>query len=288
MHATRPRRPRPRVVVAVVLAVVPLGCGADSSPPTARPRLGSREVTTVEVRDLAEHFTAEGVDGAFALYDPEGDRHVQYRPDRCGTRYPPGSTFGMLHAAIALESGVASGPGFPLPWGGPERQGGSEDRSLTLRAAVRGSVLWYFQELARRIGPERMGAWVQRAGYGNGEIGDGDDRFWLDGPLAISPNEQVDFLRRLHGGELPFSESTVATVRDLLVLEETPEYVLRGETGRAGSEGGAQILWLVGWVERGDARFYFATLILSGNPTRETADARLEVTHRILAILGAL
>jgi beta-lactamase class D len=110
----------------------------------------------------------------------------------------------------------------------------------------------------------------------------------MDGPLAISPNEQVDFLRALRGGDLLFSEATLATVGDLLVLEETPELVLRGKTGQARTEGGATVLWLVGWVERGDARFYFATLILSGNPTRRTADARLEVTHRILANLGAL
>ena len=45
-------------------------------------------------------------------------------------------------------------------------------------------VVPVYQEIARRIGPERMRDDVARIGYGNSDIGDVIDRFWLQGPLA--------------------------------------------------------------------------------------------------------
>src|SRR5690606_25194157 len=118
----------------------------------------------------------------------------------------------------------------------------------TLRTALPASVVWYYQELARRIGAERMQAYLDRFEYGNRDISGGIDRFWLDGGLAISPVEQVRFLERLYRGELGVSEETTALVKELLVLEETPTFRLSGKTGWAGlgTEGAQEVGWLVG------------------------------------------
>lgn len=48
-----------------------------------------------------------------------------------------------------------------------------------------------------------MRANVSRLGYGNAEIGQVVDNFWLVGPLKISAMEQTRFLLRL-AQELPF------------------------------------------------------------------------------------
>ena len=48
------------------------------------------------------------------------------------------------------------------------------------------SVVWYYQELARRVGPERMQKWVTAFRYGNEDISGGIDRFWLESALRIS------------------------------------------------------------------------------------------------------
>ena len=68
---------------------------------------------------------------------------------------------------------------------------------MGLRDAIKMSNVPIYQELARRIGLERMREGVKKLGYGNMEIGSVVDRFWLAGPLAISAVEQTDFLRRL-------------------------------------------------------------------------------------------
>lgn len=53
-----------------------------------------------------------------------------------------------------------------------------------------------------------MQQWVTKVGYGNQKIGDKADidQFWLKGELRITPQAQIEFLRRLYRGDLPFSE----------------------------------------------------------------------------------
>jgi beta-lactamase class D len=42
---------------------------------------------------------------------------------------------------------------------------------------VRNSVYWYFQEMARRVGPTRMQTYLDRFQYGNRNISGGIDKF---------------------------------------------------------------------------------------------------------------
>ena len=46
--------------------------------------------------------------------------------------------------------------------------------------------MWYFQELAARIGPERMQEYIDKIGYGNKDISGGLTTFWLGSSLQIS------------------------------------------------------------------------------------------------------
>jgi beta-lactamase class D len=63
---------------------------------------------TAEERDFSAEFGAYA--GAFALYDGAHQRWLRYHPDECRVRTTPCSTFKVLNALIALETGVASGP----------------------------------------------------------------------------------------------------------------------------------------------------------------------------------
>jgi hypothetical protein len=126
------------------------------------------------------------------------------------------------------------------------------------RGAVIDSTVWYFQEIARRIGPQRMQRYVGASGYGNADISGGIDRFWLGNSLRISLDEQLEFLVRLQRGQdLPFRPQHIATVKDLLKLKTTAKGTLRGKTGSDGDSLG----WFVGWVEHDGRPFLFATQI---------------------------
>ncbi len=216
---------------------------------------------TIETVDLSRFFT--GMDGTFVVWDSATRTTRIHDPDRAATRFLPASTFKIPNSLIALETGVVDGPEFALtrdPGKAPEQPWwpASWRGDHTLRSAIRNSVVWYYQEVARRIGPERMQAWLRRLRYGNEDLSGGIDRFWLDGALRISALEQVDFLNRLLDGRLPVSARSRGIVRDILLLEEAPDYRLYGKTGTASVSATRELGWLVGWVERGERRDVFA------------------------------
>jgi beta-lactamase class D len=246
---------------------------------------------TIYRPDLSSYFGE--IDGSFVLLEGRSGQVTVHDPARARTRFLPASTYKIPNTLIALETGVASGPDYALSWDSvaAPRQGwwpGSWARDQTLRSALPASVVWYYQELARRIGPERMRSYLGQFGYGNQDISGGIDEFWLTGGLRISPLEQVEFLRRFYFAELGVSERSTRIAKELLVLEETPAYRLSGKSGWAGlgEPGVPEIGWLVGYLERGDDVYFFATNIEI--KTNADAAARLGITKAILRGLGLL
>ena len=253
--------------------------------------LGAQTSATEERRpDLGRYFRQYGVEGTFVVYDRARDHWTRYNADRAGRRFIPASTFKIFNSLVALETGAVEDAATVIPWDSVDRGSRGWNQDQTLRTAFQRSAVWAYQELARRIGETRMHAFVRREHYGNEDIGGGIDRFWLTGALRISPNEQVAFLRRLDAGTVGFSRRSVATVRDIMVLEETPDYTLRGKTGWAGPqrEGGPEIGWLVGWVERGGDTHFFALNLETHDPDFPMREARRRITYGILRELGVL
>ncbi len=242
--------------------------------------------------DVGRFF--EGVDATFVLLDAGTGRTVRHGAARAAERLLPASTCKIPNTVIALETGVAPGAEFALPWDAsvaPLRPWRPETwaRDQTLRTALRDSVVWYYQEIARRVGPERMKSWVDRLDYGNRDLSGGIDRFWLSGGLRISADEQVWFLSRLRGGELGGSPRILALLDEMLLLEETPSWRLYGkmETTRLGKSD--ELRWLVGWVQRGDSLFYYPLNVEGPADSVAWAQARRAgVVRGILQALGVL
>ncbi|MCA9688827.1 MAG: hypothetical protein KC636_04410 [Myxococcales bacterium] len=210
-----------------------------------------------------ELFRARDVEGAFVLLDATTGERVEVAPERAGIGEPPASTFKIPNTLIGLTTGVIPDADFALKWDGTPRQIAAWNRDHDLRSAMKHSVVWFYQEVARRIGEARMAAWVARLEYGNADISGGVDRFWLDGALRISAREQVEFLRRLHARELPVTREHAALVEELIELERGPGWVLRGKTGLT-EQGDRTVGWLVGILEEGERSYLYATLVLAG------------------------
>ena len=200
----------------------------------------------------------------------------------------PASTFKILNSLIAIETGVVEGPSSVLAWDGVERSRPEINRDLALPEAFQLSAVPHYQAIARAIGADRMQEWVDRVGYGNRDITGGIDVFWLTGGLRISPKEQVDFLKRLYDGTLPFAPETMAAVRDIMRVEETEDYVLRAKTGWGVPPGTEEVGWWVGWVESGEGVTFFATLLESPDPGDGFGPARIEATRQVLKAIGVL
>lgn len=252
--------------------------------------------------DLARLFTERGLDGCFVLQ--KGEDIIRVNPARAAERFRPASTFKVVNALAALEGGIAPGPGYLIPWDGVTREVSAWNADLTLEQAFRASAVWWFVELGKRNGRERLGAAMSALSYGNGDAS-GSDRFWLDGPLRISADEQLRVMDGLARGTAPFSARSQQLLRQMMLLDQSVDqgldaggaWALYGKTGAAsqGGSAGAQnvpVGWLVGYVLRGGQAYPFALNISpkpgSGQGLAELLPARLLLLRAMLARLDIL
>ena len=265
-----------RRFVVILTALLALSCSSSRNAPP----------TVTERPDFGRHFDAAGVKGTFILFDAQNNTFLVSDRERAEKRFIPASTFKILNSLIALDTGAVMDENETIPWDGVDRGNPEWNRDLNMREAIRVSAVWFYQEMARRVGPTRMQEGVSSAAYGNRNVGGGIDRFWLDGALQITPREQVEFLVRLDRGQLLFSSRAIRTLRDILKVEQNGETTLYAKTGWA-MAGKPQTGWYVGWVEQGKkGRWYFATNL--DIEKAGDARARVDITRAILKELQIL
>lgn len=241
--------------------------------------------TWQERPDFGKYFQQAGVKGTFILYALKQEQYLVYNAERANTRFIPASTFKILNSLVALETGAVKDENEVIKWDGVQREFPAWNQDQTMRSAIKDSVVWFYQELARRIGQERMQRYIDLANYGNRDISGGIDKFWLQGGLRISPKEQIDFLVKLYQNKLPFSKRSVKIVKNIMINEKTNDYVLRGKTGWD-RHFKPQIGWYIGYLER-DSNAYFFAINLEVNKVDDTK-ARINITRSILAEMGLL
>jgi beta-lactamase class D len=209
-------------------------------------------------------------------------------PELCSTRLSPASTFKIPHALVALDTGVVL-PDTLEKWDGVKHAANPDwDRDHTVLTAMRPSVLWFFKRIAPRVGAARMRTWLERVDYGNART-DGDvTRYWVNGTLLVSPEEQVRFLNRFYASTLPVGAEPQRLVRDALeqppasVQNATGVHRLDGawppgtawnvKTGRTG-DAGRSVSWLVGQITVSGRAHVFAAAVWRNDPTVEPLDA---------------
>lgn len=236
--------------------------------------------------DFAALLAGAGATGTIVVLDEQAKRwHVTNR-ERAQQGFLPASTFKVFNALVALDAGSVRDEHEVIAWDGVERELEDWNRDHDLSSGMKASAVWFYQELARRTGEPRMRAALERTGYGNGNLRAGLDRFWLEGGFRVTPAEQVTFLQRLADDALPFTPRAQATVRRVIEVERGDDWVLRGKTGmmRPGTPGA--IGWFVGWVERGERRWFVAVNI--DLPDGALVPKRIELARAALASAGAL
>ncbi|WP_294343508.1 penicillin-binding transpeptidase domain-containing protein [Prosthecochloris sp.] len=233
-----------------------------------------------------------GYDTAFVLYNRSSDNMISIDTARAAQRLAPCSTFKIYNTLIGLELELIEGPDDPwYTWDGVRRSYEAWNKDLTLREAFRVSAVSAFQVLARRIGLERMKPYMKRIGYGSMDISAGIDVFWLYHPeretVVISADEQVVLLNKLLDGKLPFSDSNVETLYDVMRVTKTEKGTLYGKTGSGmDAEGDWKLGWFVGFVESRGNIYVFACNVIGGeSPSGKEAKA---IVERVLNTRGLL
>jgi beta-lactamase class D len=239
-----------------------------------------------ESHEVAELFKSAGATGTFVLHDVTAQTFTGHNRDRAEKRFVPASTFKIPNSLIGLSVGAVKSVDEVLPYKSDQQPLiKAWEKDMGLREAIVLSNVPIYQELARRIGLDRMRDNVKLLDYGNGEIGSTVDNFWLKGPLKISAVEQTQFLAKLARDALPFPKEFQERIREIVLLDQGINWKLYGKTGWENAPGQG-VGWWVGWMQKDDRVYAFALNI----DIREASDAakRVDLGKESLKALGVL
>ena len=244
----------------------------------------SSALAWAEDKQLAEIFQELKVNGTIVISSLDGTRTYIHNDARARERLRPASTFKIANTLIALEEGAVADGREILKWNGKKWPVSAWNKDQSIEIAFPVSCVWFYQELAKRVGLERYRSYLQKMNYGNAQADPDVTTFWLDGNLAISALEQVDFLRDLYKRRFPFRASSYDLLRQIMLFKKTPDYAIRAKTGWTTAP--PPVGWLVGYVESGDHVWLFATNIDMSRA--ENAPLRKRITLDALAVKGII
>ena len=233
--------------------------------------------------NLEPTFKTKDIQGTFVVLSLKSGALNVTNVVRARKRFFPASTFKIANSLIALETRAVGDENEIIPYGGKPQPFKSWERDMSMRDAISVSNVPIYQEIARRVGKGTYLEWLRKLEYGNRQIANDIERFWLDGPLEISAIEQVQFLTKLVSGKLPVSERARRIVTDILKLEQRNGKTLYGKTGWTIAPD-PDIGWFVGWVDDGQDKHVFALNM----DVHSRADARLrkKLALQLLSQLG--
>ncbi len=238
--------------------------------------------------DFKKPFADCNLEGSTTIYDYSQQKWIF--TDEYESRRPtlPASTFKIINSLIALETGVIRNENDVVKWVGrvdtvlygyrPEIY-----RDMTVQEAFKESAGWVYIELAKKIGRDRYRFYLNKCHYGNMNLSESGVDFWNFGPFAVSPVNQVEFVKALYEGKLPFSKQNMAIVKRLMITETTSTYVIRAKTGWT-RDGGKDTGWWVGYVKQDTKPYFFATRLIKSRTTQNPnfGDCRKKITKDIL------
>lgn len=245
----------------------------------------SSVLSTLDSLTIDSIYQQNGVTGSLVVYDQNHDAYLTYHTDRINQGYIPASTFKIINSLIALEENIVPDENMMVPWDSVERSVEVWNQDHNLRSGIKYSVVWLYQDIARKVGEEAYRRWLTKAGYGNHNPGGGVDMFWLNGDLRITPMQQVDLLRRLYHDDLPFSHRSLDITKDILIYEQTDQYTLRAKTGWSDAFTPG-VGWFVGYLEIDDNVYFFANQL----DIRQDEDipARAQIVKDVFSRLGVI
>lgn len=216
------------------------------------------QITTPEFQTILD---SANVSGAVLIYDEEANQYFSNDFNWSNKGQLPASTFKIPNSIIALETGVVANDSTLFKWNGKQRAFKVWEQDLIFRNAFKYSCVPCYQEVARKIGVNRMKNYLEKLDYGNIQFDSTTiDNFWLTGPSTITPFQEIDFLKRFYHAKLPISKRTENLVKSIMVLERKPNHILSGKTGWSINDD-INNGWFVGYLETKSKVYFFATNI---------------------------
>jgi beta-lactamase class D len=242
--------------------------------------------------EFKTHFDDCGVEGTIVIFDNNNQEWILSDTLNSKTESLPASTFKIINLLIALEANTIKDENEIVKWVGKTDTAKYGYRpeiyhDMSVKEAFEASAGWVFIELAKKIGKEKYKKYLSACNYGNLNLTEKSDDFWNFGNFAISPVNQVEFIRKLYENKLPFSTRTIEIVKRVMITEETDSYRISAKTGWT-RENNTNTGWWVGYLETNNNTYLFATRLLQ-NRNKNRSDfgtCRKEITKKILSDLG--
>lgn len=232
--------------------------------------------------ELNKLITQNNLTACVLILDSKNRDSLSYNPLRIDSAYLPASTFKIPNTLIALEEGAIRGLNDTIKWDGLKRSIDDWNKDQSLKSAFKYSCVWFYQELARRIGLQKYTFWLNKLEYGNQIAGPGIDDFWLQGDIKISARQQITFLKKTYFKEYPFKAKNFDILKKIMLVDSTDHYKLYAKTGW-GARLQTQVGWYVGYIEsKGRVWFFAANLVI-----RKEEDSRFR-KELVLAALKDL
>lgn len=228
----------------------------------------------------------EGTEGCFILFNLKESKIIEeFNSKFCKTPMAPNSTFKIPLSLMGYDKKILKDENNPK-WEFKEKylSNGFDSswmpvqwkESNTPSSWMKYSVVWYSQKLTPLLGSKVIKEYLYAFDYGNkdfsGTLGknDGLENAWLESSLKISAENQIQFLKKFVLEILPVTKQSLQMTKKLLYIEQS-----KSNTDFYGKTGGGFIKnkyahgWFVGWIEKDNNTFIFASQIKNKEINRE-------------------
>lgn len=272
-------------IISIIIFILTTGCLLSLSPLLStyaaskehyRWNTASKNISHI---NLSPYFNK--YDGCFVLYNRHDDSWKIYNMEHATTRISPDSTYKIYSALFGLEENIITPKNSLIHWNNKHYIFNAWNKDHNLYTAMDSSVNWYFQTIDKKLGKSKIKKYMQNINYGNKNVYDNLDSYWMESVLKISPIEQVELLSKLYNNKLDFKQENINTVKQSICLSSSENGNFYGKTGTGRVNEQDINGWFIGFIETSNNTYYFATNINSNrNATGSTAS---KITMSILA-----
>jgi beta-lactamase class D len=232
----------------------------------------------------------------FVLYDLKLRKYIFYNPSLFRQPVQPASTFNILLALIGLTEGVIQNEQSRLTDNDTiHTQINVQKNDFTLENAFTHNLDSFFIKLSLRVGERKIKYWVNKINYGNKSVLGEKGRFWINGALVITPEQQLNFIKDFYYEKFPFPKQAYKVVKKLMQESVVPVpgslvYGKRGSNKIYKSNNfykeDKYTGWYIGYIVSPDNVYFFTNYIESPDVNHPLlVNAQKEIAFKIFKIL---
>jgi len=177
----------------------------------------------------------------------------------------PLNTFFIIPVLIGLDKGIIN----------------HHDTLLNLNDSAQ-----FYKAVIAKIGRLQILKVLDSLHYGKGIASADSTRFWEDGSLVITPDEQLGLIKRIYFKELFFQKKSQEKLNKMILMEDNSNYRLSYITG-VDTTANKNAAWVLGFVEENQHPYFF---VLNTNAKKSEAliDNNIILLKKILLQQGFL